>query len=573
MKYLLLVSLWLPLLAKADSIRIMGSDSAICRGTEVVFTATESGGASPHFQWKINQVAVGTDTAVLVVSTLHNLDSTTCSLTTATGDTVLATSNVWVERVDSLPNAGVILGKDTVCVGATITLADSIQGGLWTATNGYVAISGGVVTGIAGGGVYENQLAPAIDTVLYMVTNLCGTDTARATVYSFGRVSAYLYVGSELCEGQTYDFGELGNNIGNLTASNASVVADSAGGVLRANSAGLDTLVNIVSDGCFADTFVQAVMVMAPPPNPPPIIPSRTSCCVGDTIGLSDAALLTPYQSQWTCSPNGMIVSDYASPATARLVGIGSGALTVTLLVFNACGTAYTTQTDTFTAPLPITPIGIACVSRTLQLEDATGGGLWAVADTGTASIDPVLGTLYCKSSGNASISYTTSDGCYAALVVAIDTLPRPIVVPEMVCNGASLSLGTPGGGKWFADNPALVHLDSVTGLINFASPGLERLTYVLEDGCYDSAFVRVIDCGKDIGVFPNPFVDEIDVEADTVSYNDLCLFDMQGRLLYHLPITAPLFKIATPNLVPGIYILRVTGTNGASYFGKVEKI
>ena len=71
------------------------------------------------------------------------------------------------------PNAGVITGPIQLCNGSKITLSDAISGGNWLRTNTNAVVeSGGVIIG--------NH--PGKDTILYRVTNSCGSDTVKKIV-------------------------------------------------------------------------------------------------------------------------------------------------------------------------------------------------------------------------------------------------------------------------------------------------------------------------------------------------------------------------------------------------------
>jgi Bacterial Ig domain/NHL repeat len=77
-------------------------------------------------------------------------------------------------RVDTGVHAGMITGADTLCTSHTPdTLADSMAGGIWHISNGHATVSAtGAATGISAG----------TDTVQYVVTNGCGSDTASYAV-------------------------------------------------------------------------------------------------------------------------------------------------------------------------------------------------------------------------------------------------------------------------------------------------------------------------------------------------------------------------------------------------------
>ena len=72
--------------------------------------------------------------------------------------------------VNPLPNAGTISGIDSVCPGYTVTLSETVSGGIWSTSHNTISIanSSGIVTGIA----------PGHDTIIYTVVNACGVASA-----------------------------------------------------------------------------------------------------------------------------------------------------------------------------------------------------------------------------------------------------------------------------------------------------------------------------------------------------------------------------------------------------------
>jgi gliding motility-associated-like protein len=66
----------------SPSVAITASANPICPGTTVTFTATSTnGGSAPSFQWKKNNVNVGTNSTVYTTNILANGDVITCVLT------------------------------------------------------------------------------------------------------------------------------------------------------------------------------------------------------------------------------------------------------------------------------------------------------------------------------------------------------------------------------------------------------------------------------------------------------------------------------------------------------------
>jgi hypothetical protein len=72
--------------------------------------------------------------------------------------------------MNTTPTAGIISGDDSVCVGDTAHLSSTIAGGVWSTLNPSISTisTSGILTGVASG----------VDTVVYTVTNHCGTDTS-----------------------------------------------------------------------------------------------------------------------------------------------------------------------------------------------------------------------------------------------------------------------------------------------------------------------------------------------------------------------------------------------------------
>jgi hypothetical protein len=116
--------------------------------------------------------------------------SNTRAIITATGllspisagmDTVLYTltnscgsvTDMKAISIDTPLSAGILSGSDSVCMGSAITITSTSAGGVWSSGNMLDTITtAGVFTGIAAGR----------DTVIYTVSNACGTDTAQKVI-------------------------------------------------------------------------------------------------------------------------------------------------------------------------------------------------------------------------------------------------------------------------------------------------------------------------------------------------------------------------------------------------------
>jgi uncharacterized protein (TIGR02145 family) len=105
------------------SVSIGASATTICSGNSVTFNATTTnGGASPSFQWKLNGVNVGTNSAIYTTTTLSNNDVVSLFMTSNANPCLTgspATSNSITMFVDSIPMA-TPASNQTFCASATV---------------------------------------------------------------------------------------------------------------------------------------------------------------------------------------------------------------------------------------------------------------------------------------------------------------------------------------------------------------------------------------------------------------------------------------------------------------------
>ncbi|MEI7983309.1 MAG: CARDB domain-containing protein, partial [Bacteroidota bacterium] len=126
------------------SIIIEASANPACSDNEVTFTATPlNGGTAPFYQWKINGLYVGVNSATYSYIPIDN-DVVTCTLTSSLSCTTgnPATSNPVTMTVNATPAAPASGGNQNVCSTALpATLSSTAPGG--TAVDWYNAPAGG----------------------------------------------------------------------------------------------------------------------------------------------------------------------------------------------------------------------------------------------------------------------------------------------------------------------------------------------------------------------------------------------------------------------------------------------
>jgi hypothetical protein len=112
------------------SIAITGGSNPTCAGGSVTFTATPTnGGSAPVYQWKVNGVNVGTNSATYTSSTFATGDAVTCVMTSNLSGVIgsPATSNA-INMTVSSPSAPAVtiaqtVGTNPTCAGASVTFA------------------------------------------------------------------------------------------------------------------------------------------------------------------------------------------------------------------------------------------------------------------------------------------------------------------------------------------------------------------------------------------------------------------------------------------------------------------
>ena len=144
---------------------ITGADT-LCEGSVVLLTDSVSGGT-----WTSSVAGVAAvSSAGYVTGIASGTSVIRYTLTNMCGTDIRSHTVV----VNPLPHAGTITGSSILCVGTPVTLTASVPGGTWFASNS-------VATVTTTGSVLGTTIA-GNDTIYYVVTNSCGTDTSMRVV-------------------------------------------------------------------------------------------------------------------------------------------------------------------------------------------------------------------------------------------------------------------------------------------------------------------------------------------------------------------------------------------------------
>ncbi len=147
-------------IATAPDPGIISGLSTLCAGSSFTLTETVAGGT-----WSVSGTGASVSGTGVVTGTGVGSPSVLYGVTNSCGTAYAS----WPLTVNPLPDAGTISGLSAVCPGSLILLTDASAGGTWSASNANATVSGtGTVAGIY----------PGTDSVLYTVTNSCGTTSA-----------------------------------------------------------------------------------------------------------------------------------------------------------------------------------------------------------------------------------------------------------------------------------------------------------------------------------------------------------------------------------------------------------
>ncbi len=383
-----------------DAGTILGS-SSVCSGGTTVLTDAATGGT-----WSASNgnasVAGGTVTGI----TAGTSDVISYAVTNACGT---ATTSVTVNIITTIGGGSVLTGLSAVCQGSSIVLTNPNGGGTWSESTGNSSVTGGTVTGVAGG----------TDIITYALSNACGTNNITKTITVNPLPNAGVITGlNNVCLAGTLPLADAAPG-GTWSASNAHATV-SGTGLVTGVTVGVVVISYTVSNGCGASHATSTVNVISSP-SAGTITGSATVCQSGTSV-LTDATM----GGTWTS------LNANATVAGGTVTGVTSGTDVISYTVSTSCGTAYATKSITINplpAPAVIGGLSYVCLGATTSLSDATTGGVWSVSNT-NASITG-SGLVSGLVAGQDTINYSVTNGCGTTTVtvnMSINTVVTPAI-------------------------------------------------------------------------------------------------------------------------------------------------
>ncbi len=436
-----------------------------------------------------------------------------------------------------------IAGPSAVCAGSSITLTNSISGGIWASSNGHATVVGGVVLGVMAGidtisyTVYGDQVATKVitvnpvpsagtitgttticagssttlsataggswsssssstasisstgvltgvtagsATVSYSISNTCGTDVATAAITVNPLPVAATVTGGASTLCAGATTTFAASATGGAWSSSNPTSATVTGGIVTALAAGIDTIIYMVSNSC--GSAATSAVITITTGAVAGTISGPTSVCVGSSVTLSPSVSGGIWSS-----------GSIATISGGTLTGLAAGIDTVNYIVINSCGTAvarYIVTVNPLPVPGAIAGAASACLGATSVYTDAVTGGTWSSSDAAVASVS-TAGSLNAIAVGTSIISYTVSNGCgaasaTAAVAVAVVTMPvaGTITGATAVCACADTTLAiTSAGGIWSSSNITIASVNSA-GNVACIAAGSATISYTVTNIC-----------------------------------------------------------------------------------------
>jgi hypothetical protein len=291
----------------SPSVSIAASSTSICTGTSVTFTATPvNGGTSPSYQWKVNGVNAGLNSATFISSTLTNAQVVTVAMTSnapCPSPSSATSPGITMAVYTSAPgNIAVnsISGPTSLCPPVTVTYTVTALTGaasyVWSLPPGFTITSGAGTNSITVAVSSFATIANNQNVIVY-ATNPCGSGNSRTlkvNVNTFAGINAGPDQG--VCTGGTATLAGVwsGNTSSSTwsapsgTFSNPSLVNSTYTPSITSGSVTLTLTTNDPSGVCSSSSDQVVISIYQPP-----VIttePVTTQACSGSTVSFSVTA-------------------------------------------------------------------------------------------------------------------------------------------------------------------------------------------------------------------------------------------------------------------------------------------
>ncbi|HTB07820.1 MAG TPA: PKD domain-containing protein [Bacteroidia bacterium] len=423
-----------------------------CLNQNVIFTNTSTGASS--YKWNFGDPASGPANTSTLTNPTHiysALGTYTATLIGRSGGGCPPDTVKEVIHIVTQPKP-IISGKDSVCLGSTITLTVSAPG-----ATGFLWMPDSLTT--------SSIVITPSTSATYTITatnGACSHDTIFP-IYVFPiPVAGITTIPDTIC------IGDSAHLIGSGGPSYSWTTGSTADNIWVSPTTLTSYSLTVTKNGCSATANASVDVEY----KTPPVIGARDTICVGDTIKIT-AGGADSYLWSTGATTNSIIVSPPV------------GVFKYWVIAKNKCFTDSLFKTI-YVLPLPVPFITFSTDSicpNTNAVLIAHGGisYLWSTGQTtSNIVVHPAVNTTY---------TVTVSNGfCFADTVFTLKTKPAPVVSvfgTNIACQGDSISLyaSAPGGGTYSWSTGA-----STSSITVVATLGTDYFWVSMTKGCSDTA-------------------------------------------------------------------------------------
>jgi PKD repeat protein len=485
------------------SITITTSSTTICTGTMATFTSTISnGGTTPTYQWQVDGVNAGTNSASFSTSTLTNNSVVTCILTSDAGclTTPTATSNALTMTVGGSVTPAISIaitsGSNPSCSGANLVFTATASNG--GAAPAYQWQVNGVNAGTNSSTFTTNTLNNNDIVSCILTSNAACVSTPTATSNSITilisssvtpTASIILSAGTNpSCAGSPLTFTVSSTNGGTTPLYqwmvNGGAVGTGGTTFTSSTLANNDVVTCMLTSNspCASTATVTSnqisITITAGMTPSISITPSATSACNGTSISFTSIISNGGTAPNYIWNLNGGPVGSGPSYMSSTLNSLD--VINCVLVSSAACLTTTTATSNNVSVNFsaPATPaVSTALTSGNNPscqgsnvIFNATGsdGGTnptyqWQVNGVNTGNNNPTFSTTFLNNNDIITCTMTSNAGCVTSstasstgITMTVNPIPTTPVV-TVSAGGTTLTSSSPTGNQWYLNGSMLM--------------------------------------------------------------------------------------------------------------------
>ena len=607
------------------SVSVAASQTSVCAGTPVTFTATPTnGGATPAYQWKVGGTAVSGATNVTYTYTPANGDAVTCLLTSnascATGNPATSNSVSMTVNASQAVSVSVAAASNPVCQGTSVSFtATPVNGGTtpayqWKvngsnvsgATNpaySFIPSDGNTVTCILTSNISCPSGNPATSNLITMAVN----PTVAASV-------SISPSANPVCQGTSVSFTAVPANGGsapayqwNVNGVNVDGATDPTYSYIPGNGNQVICLLTsnatcVTGSPATSNTVTMAV-------NEPDLVsvvvsPSANPVCNGSPVTFiatpANGGSSPSYQWYYSDVPAGSDAPDFTCTPE-------NGSRIKCVLTSNStCITGNPANSNTVTMTVnALLPVGVSIAASSNPVETGTTVTFtatpvnpgtspaysWTVNGTPAGTNDPVLS--YIPADGDVVVcTLNSGESCVSgnpatsnAITMSVTTVPvtitlNNIVVSSTQCYNARQTITVAGSDATFTVEPT-GHVVLIAGVNILFNPGTTVLPggylygYIAPEGPWCTAISRPVVAGSGSNdpsqmalyrIYPNPTPGKfmLELNGDDLSGTvRVEIYSMKGATMFTEELSGELrHEFNLENSPAGVYLIRVVTGN-----------